>query len=226
MSNSPAAAFASWETPQCPFRIEFPAAVMDEIRAAVVNGYYSVPRGGVEVGGILFGKIERGSVRIESWQPIPCEYATGPSFTLSSNDHVVLKRIVEDSQLEPVGWFHSHTRSEIRLTPADIEVYDQFFPGKMQVALVLRPGHLQPTRAGFFFRDAAGRVETEASCREFVADAGSLAEMAKVETAPIPAPAEPRRRAWIQAFCARWQRARARLPRVLTGARRIPPCRW
>lgn len=197
ISISPNALFAVWEAPECPVRIEFPVAVMDEMRAAVVDAYYSVPRGGVEIGGVLFGKNERGCVRIESWRQIPCEYATGPSFSLSDNDREGLTRLLGESKLEPVGWFHSHTRSEIRLTPADIELYDRFFPGKRQIALVLRPGHLQATRAGFFFRDAGGRIETEASCREFVADAASLAEMAALKTAPARLPDEPRRNTWI-----------------------------
>lgn len=175
---------AVWETPPCPFRIEFPPAVLDEIGRAALDAFYLVPRGGVEIGGVLFGKTENGCVRIESWLRIPCEYLLGPSFTMSEKDRQGLAALLKTTGLEPVGWFHSHTRSDILLSPADVELYDGFFPGARQIALVVRPAHLEPARAGFFFRDSHGRMETAASYREFTLDAASLAKMSATLSAP------------------------------------------
>ncbi|MDQ6664012.1 MAG: hypothetical protein M3Z23_06425 [Acidobacteriota bacterium] len=175
---------AVWETPPCPFRIEFPPATLDEIGRAAVDAFYLVPRGGVEIGGILFGATENGCVRIESWRTLPCEYALGPSFTMSGKDRRGLTALLKETGetgLEPVGWFHSHTRSDIELSPADVELYDSFFPGKRQIALVVRPAHLEPARAGFFFRDSQGRMETAASYREFTVDAASFLKMGAVK---------------------------------------------
>jgi hypothetical protein len=44
--------------------VEYWASVLDEIRAAAVAGYCQFPRGGVEIGGILFGRLESGATRI------------------------------------------------------------------------------------------------------------------------------------------------------------------
>ncbi len=181
---------AVWETPPCPFRIEFPPAMLDEIGRSALDALYLVPRGGVEIGGVLFGKMENGCVRIETWRRIDCEYALGPSFTMSGKDRRGLTALLEQSGLEPVGWFHSHTRSDIELSPADVELYDSFFPGKRQIALVVRPVHLEPARAGFFFRDSQGRMETAASYREFTVNAASFLKMSAVR-APRPALASP-----------------------------------
>ena len=182
---------AVWETPQCPFRIEYSAAMLNQIRMAAVEAYYSVPRGGVEIGGVLFGSIEPGRVIIRTFRRMECEHASGPTFALSERDLEGLERLLRESETDAslagqkrVGWFHSHTRSEVCLTEADLDIYHGFFPGPMEVALVVRPLHLKPTRAGFFFRDAAGNVQAEASFKEFIADSAYLQTFTTDEPPP------------------------------------------
>jgi hypothetical protein len=65
-----------------------------------------------------------------------------------------------------VGWYHSHTRSEIFLSDADLAIYHRFFPESWQVALVMKPHTFQPARIGFFFREGDGSVHATASYRE------------------------------------------------------------
>lgn len=162
---------ATWSVPQCPFKIEYAPPAFDEIRRIVSDAFFSLPRGGAEIGGILLGKFENGSLSITSFMPLDCEHAYGPSFILSPND---LKKLLEliagphPSDLQVAGWYHSHTRSEIFLTDADCAIHTQFFPEPWQVALVLKPHLLLPTRAGFFFREAAGAIHSKDSYREFV----------------------------------------------------------
>ena len=69
-----------------------------------------------------------------------------------------------------MGWYHSHTRSEIFFSDADLEIHHRFFPEPWQVALVLRPHTFKPTRGGFFFRGKDGAIRGDASCLEFVLD--------------------------------------------------------
>jgi hypothetical protein len=83
--------------------------------------------------------------------------------------------------LQPVGWFVSHTRSGVCLSPSDLEIYSAFFPSRWQVALVLRPEKLGTCRAGFFVRDSDGSVRSDASYREF-----SLEPAGRSVTAPAP----------------------------------------
>jgi hypothetical protein len=76
----------------------------------------------------------------------------------------------EDHHLEgltSVGWFLSHTRSEITLSDSDLELYSIFFPAPWQVTLVVRPGRGGSMRAGFFVREADGTVKSENSYLEF-----------------------------------------------------------
>jgi proteasome lid subunit RPN8/RPN11 len=162
----------SWQTPLCPFTIGFTAEKLDEIRIAVVDGFYAVPRGGVEIGGVLYGKRMEGWLLITDYQKIETEYLTGPSFHLSENDEAGLRKVLaettfEDPQIIPVGWFHSHTRSEICLSEKDLKVFQDFFPEPWQVALVLKPESLGPVRGGYFFRNGGGVVKADASAMEF-----------------------------------------------------------
>jgi proteasome lid subunit RPN8/RPN11 len=107
-------------------------------------------------------------------RPIACEHARGPAFLLSDKDRVALNQQLtadaEDPHLEgliSVGWFLSHTRSEITLSDSDLELYSIFFPAPWQITLVVRPGRGGAMRAGFFVREADGTVKSESSYLEF-----------------------------------------------------------
>jgi hypothetical protein len=90
-----------------------------------------------------------------------------------------------------VGWYHTHTRSDILLCAQDLAIYDRFFPGARQIALVVRPDGLKPTRAGFFFRDAALTIHAESTFRTFILGVPEFAPSCQQRPAPAPAPAPP-----------------------------------
>ncbi len=192
-----------WSVEGHSIRVLYWASVLDEIRAAAVAGYCKFPRGGLEVGGILFGRIERGATRIVAFRPVTCEYKFGPSYQLSEEDHQVFGEALRAAEsdpllagLEPVGWYHSHTRSDVCLSEQDLELHNRHFPKASQVALVLRPESFGPSRAGFFFREADGKIRTESSYGEFALAARGRKPRggAKEAKAPenTPAPPEPR----------------------------------
>ena len=163
---------AAWTAPQCPFRIEYATDVLEGIRLAVMDAFFSLPRGGAEIGGILLGKPDRGRVTITGYVPLECEHAFGPSFVLSPNDHRRLSETLAAHRrgqggTVAVGWYHSHTRSEIFLTEVDLEIHERYFPEVWQVALVLKPHAFQPMRGGFFFREEGGAIRIESSYQEF-----------------------------------------------------------
>jgi proteasome lid subunit RPN8/RPN11 len=160
--------------PECPFPLECSPAVLEEIRGRAIDAFFSVPHGGAEIGGVLLGKRAGRGVRILASQALECEHAFGPGFTLSEKDHARLQRLLEDTSrdlrahgLEAVGWYHSHTRSEILLSDTDLEIHNRYFPHAWQVALVVRPHATKPMRAGFFFREADGSMRAECSYTEF-----------------------------------------------------------
>jgi proteasome lid subunit RPN8/RPN11 len=163
-------AWGEWTTPECPVRIEYSARVLDDIRLAVVDAFFSLPRGGAEIGGVLLGKYQNGRLTITDSLPLDCEHAFGPSFTLSPKDFDKLAHMLATASrgaAKPMGWYHSHTRSELFFSEADQEIHNRFFPEPWQVALVLKPHTFHPTRAGFFFRGDGGAIRGTACYKEF-----------------------------------------------------------
>src|ERR1039458_2684051 len=186
----------TWTAPECPYIIEYSPRVLDDIRLAVVDAFYSLPRGGAEIGGILLGRFAEGRISILEYQGLDCEHAMGPSFTLSPNDQTHLADLLAAAQqhpggMQPVGWYHSHTRSEIFLSDADQDIHKRFFPEPWQIALVLKPSTFEPTRGGFFFREADGAIRGSASFQEFVVVAQPIRQVPTgnaPQTPPAPQP--------------------------------------
>jgi len=181
----------SWSAPQCPFTIEYSLRVLDDIRLAVVDAYFSLPRGGAEIGGILLGTHEPGRVVISGYLALECEHATGPSFTLSSKDEAQLAELLASSRGKVAGWYHSHTRSEIFLSEADLDLHQRFFPEPWQVALVMKPHSFQNMRMGFFFRERDGSIHGSGAYQEIVLEASPMRPVPSGRIPPQPAQALP-----------------------------------
>ncbi len=137
-----------------------------EIDFSVNEGYRRIPHGGIEIGGVLFGRIENESVRIEAFRPIECEHASGPSFLLSEHDVAKLREQLTASAsdpklqgLEPVGWFIAHTRSALEMNDHEAALFHEFFPGQGNIMLLVKPERFQPTRFAFLVRGKDGRLE-------------------------------------------------------------------
>ncbi len=167
--------WASWSAGDRGAKIDFRIAVMEEICACAIDGLTRFRHGGIEVGGVLYGTFEDGRPRVAAFRPLECEHAFGPRFVLSDKDRAALKELLaaplHDAALQglvPVGWYHSHTRSDISLSARDMEIYDGSFPEPNQIALLVRPDEFEPARAGFFFRENGGAtVHTLSSYAEF-----------------------------------------------------------
>jgi hypothetical protein len=151
--------FGTWAPPESAIVVEYSLAVIEEIRQAVADGFQRFARGGIEVGGVLYGTLEESTIRILAIREIACEHLTGPSFQLSEKDRAAfaeqLVAAQTDSQLEgyqPLGFYVSHTRSEIALQPTELDIFNERFPGSHQVVMIVRPGRAGRMRAGFFVR--------------------------------------------------------------------------
>jgi hypothetical protein len=166
--------FDSWNVAESPVVVEYSLVVIEEIRHEVAEGLQKLSRGGMEVGGILYGAREGRTIRIMAMRPIACEHARGPGFLLSDADRQILERQLEHEMEDPrlegmtcLGWFLSHTRSEILLAESDMEIYEKHFSAPWQVTLVIRPGGGRSMRAGFFVREHDGSVRSDTSYQEF-----------------------------------------------------------
>jgi hypothetical protein len=168
------AKFGSWVVPESPVDVEYSLIVIDEIRQVVADGFQRLQRGGIEVGGVLYGTHQDRTIRVTAMREIACEHARGPTFHLSDNDRAALTaqlaRDKEDMRLEGlqvVGWFLSHTRSDVTLQQSDLDTYNAFFSEPWQVTMVVHPGRTGTMRAGFFVREADGSIKGERSYQEF-----------------------------------------------------------
>jgi proteasome lid subunit RPN8/RPN11 len=166
--------FGLWTVAESPVAVEYSLVVIEEIRHEVAEGYQRLSRGGIEVGGVLYGTRDGRTVRILAMRPIACEHARGPGFLFSDNDRAALNtQLVQDQEdphlqgLMAVGWFLSHTRSEISLNDSDREIFGIFFPAPWQITMIVRPGRGGAMRAGFFVRETDGTIKTEQSYQEF-----------------------------------------------------------
>jgi hypothetical protein len=147
---------------------------MEEIRAKASENLGQFASGGLDVGGILFGTHQENSIRILTWRPISCEHAEGPGLCLSADDRrdlvrqlLAAKQDPELQSLQPVGWFLSHIRGDISLSAPDLEIFDGYFGEPWQVTLVLLPMADGAVRAGFFVREAGGKLESGSSYQQF-----------------------------------------------------------
>jgi proteasome lid subunit RPN8/RPN11 len=164
--------FGVWNVAESPIAIEYSLEALEQIRLAVQEGFQRLSRGGIEAGGVLYGTREGRTVKILAQRPIPCEHTRGPAFLLSDQDKAGLTSLLDRNEaalrdMVVVGWYVSHTKSEICLNDSDLEIYDGYFAAPWQVTLVLRPGRYGGTRAGFFVRETDGSVKAQRSYLDF-----------------------------------------------------------
>jgi len=185
----------TWSTPECPFSIECSSRVLDDIRLAVTDAFFSLPRGGAEIGGILLGAWQEGRLTVSDYAALDCEHALGPSFTLSLSDETRLQELIRAASAagaRVVGWYHSHTRTGVLLSDTDLTIHNRFFPEPWQVALVVKPHTFEPMRGGFFFRGPGGIIHCSASYREFPIEPVPMRQVPRA--VPMEPPAQPPRR--------------------------------
>ena len=173
--------------------IHFSLDVVSRLGLEALEAYKSVPRRGLEIGGLLLGRIEtqddRATIYIDDFDPVESEHRSGPSYLLSEND---LERLQTEVSSHPdsIGIYRTQTRSEeLSLQTLDTQLFEQYFSGPDRVFLLIRPAD---STAEVFVRQD-GRL---AAVHEFpfrVSDLASEAEAAPesgvpavVEAAPAP----------------------------------------
>ena len=163
-----------WRTRGSPELIECPREVFDSVQDGISRGFLSFPRGGVEVGGVFFGEVSGDVVRIRTWRPVHCDHASGPSFLLSKGDEARLRSLLDSSSsqeglegLKPVGWFHTHNRSDVGMTAEDTALHQRHFTEPWQFAVVFQPRYTAPTLAAIFRCRQDGEMASALDSLEF-----------------------------------------------------------
>lgn len=176
-----------WQAKECPFGIDYSAAFLERIRERAVEGFHTLPNGGLEIGGVLWGRVypnARTPLRVEliAEKPIACSHANGPVFVLNDEEKAALAALLDRSRVDPelsafsvAGFWVSHSRGGLALTPDDLDLYRTFFPYSWQIALILKPESGAPTRAAYFFR-AGGEIAPHQEWHRFYLKSGGGVE--------------------------------------------------
>jgi hypothetical protein len=203
-AQDPVIDYAVWNAPGSSLTVLYSIPLFHEIDFSVNEGYRRIPHGGLEIGGVLFGRVETGSIRIEAYRPIECEHSMGPSFVLSPRDieslQEQLRKSANDEELQgltPLGWFISHSRGELLLSDREAALFDQLFPHREQITILIKPIKFQPTRFSFFVRDPQGKLKRDGTQDAIIlplpgrAGRAGSAEPAPSIAAPAYEPEEP-----------------------------------
>lgn len=147
------------------FGIHMQLDAVDGVARDVIEGFKAIPRRGVEVGGLLLGKVigsEHPDVWIERYQRLECHHRFGPQFVLDEQDHAALEAAAQSiataTELSVVGFYRSHTRSGFQLEPSDLELVDRYFSDVSDLVLLIRPQNTVDIDAQFFARDGSGEL--------------------------------------------------------------------
>lgn len=200
--TDPVTEYAYWTSPGEQFTVTYSLAVFHDIDFQVSEGFRRIPHGGVETGGLLFGRLEQSagklSVQVEAFRPIDCEHASGPSFNLSERDLAMLREQLALSKLDPelhglevLGWFVAHTRSPLEMNDREAALFAQLFPGPGRMLMLVKPERFQATRFGFILRGLDGSVAPDAAANAIILPLpGRAGRAAQGPAASIPAPAQ------------------------------------
>jgi hypothetical protein len=166
----------------------------DAISLRAKDGLLALPRVGLAVGGALLGTYDDLSIKVTDSLEIECSHATGPSFNLTAEEKKQAKDLIRGVGSTCVGWYFSKTRGEMTLSAADIALFEEFCPEPWQIAMLVQPSTVKPTRTLFLSRDVDGALQThpnsEVTDREDSFAAALPTEKATAE--PKPAIAFPR----------------------------------
>ena len=155
-----------WEAPGGAQQLISGSSIVHDLTQAAIQGFLAIPKRGVEIGGLLFGKVRReGEVHVFevlAYDEIPCEHRFGPSYVLDASDRErlaeILTRREHEGALPVLGLYRSYTGREAKLDEADQELLRAFFPRQNIPCLLLRPLTVQKCESGVQFWDGGAMV--------------------------------------------------------------------
>ncbi len=156
------AEYLDWNPDDSPISVHMHLDAVDGIVRDVAEGFESLPRRGLEVGGLLLGRVQAGdrpAVWIERYQRIPCAHTFGPQFLLDDSDKAGLEKaaanVLAGGELAVVGLYRSHTGKGFQLEPADFDLIHRYFSDASDLVLLIKPESTSDISARFYVHDSA-----------------------------------------------------------------------
>jgi hypothetical protein len=192
--------FYIWHVPGKSCTIHLSLNAVDHLNDSVTEAFKSVPRRGLETGGLLLGRIDSSNglkVIVEDFEAVDSEHRRGPSYTLSAKDKGLLEETISRRKDSVVGFYRSHTRPGLFLDEEDFGLLKEHFADPSCVFLLVKPS-ASPTDgvAGFFFWED-GDIHRQSSYLQFpfhrkqLEAGGFKISRSEVSAPPEVLPAEP-----------------------------------
>ncbi len=166
----------TWEVAGKPVAVELAFDLIDRLLQEAMRGFGVTPKRGVEMGGILLGSVrEEGSrsiVRVEDFEPIACNHSKGMAWQLTGEEHGRFEEVLgrwlreDGKRTYAVGFYRSHTREGMGLSPEDVAMYDRYFTDSRDVVLLVKPFATRVSVGALFIREG-DEVRSESSYKEF-----------------------------------------------------------
>jgi hypothetical protein len=131
-------AYLDWDIPEFRVVLRLRRSALEEARQRSVAALKSLPRRGVETGGIVMGYAAPGLVEIEELREIPCAHLFGPSYRLTEEEAVGLFSDSGAEPARPIGLWRSNLREQGSPDAHDAAVTRE--SGGPGLILLLHPG--------------------------------------------------------------------------------------
>lgn len=173
------------DTSDSPAAAQVRLGLVHELGFEMLEAFKSIPRRGLEIGGILLGRVEPGegerarpTIFVEGYETVECEHEYGPSYEFSPRDRLIFEQAVSrrrnqpPGEPRPVGFFRSQTGADPDFNEQDIGIARDLFSRQPALCLVVKPFVDRPgaARIGIWSDDAFHPLTT------FPFKAGALLE--------------------------------------------------
>ncbi len=135
-------ALDGWEYSPDGRQVLFAESIVFRLRHLAIEGFKSLPRRGLEVGGILIGSEQGCDLQIDDFQEAPCAHQYGPSYAMNGSDRENLTELLAQPHRETgrvIGFFQSFTGREPLIEQADEILFGEQFPCGDFLFLRLQP---------------------------------------------------------------------------------------
>ncbi|MCL6546550.1 MAG: hypothetical protein K6T61_15105 [Bryobacteraceae bacterium] len=178
--------------------VRYQPEVLEQLRFSALEAFHALPHGGLEIGGLLYGRRTEDGIQILAARQLACEHLFGPAFSLSENDQARFDELLRAPQrdrllkgLQTVGWYRSASRSPSALTSEDLALHARLFPNGGGLVLILRPERARPVRAQFYHLDESGAWQSNGEFDLLPAPKPRHPAVSSPPETPSAPPAEP-----------------------------------
>jgi hypothetical protein len=173
-----------WEAFDRPIVVCLDPQAAERLQIAALTARFS-GRELAEIGGVLLGESRMDGNRritiIQDFRPVVRRNGHDPLYSLAEEDLAELEAALAPStsgerRASPVGYYRSHNREGLHLSPGDLAIIHAYFPQPEAVFLVIKTLRTGACTAGIFLWDD-GRIQPHFPCIEV--------PLAPVEAAPV-----------------------------------------